>query len=432
MPIRLLDTETHSRLRATVAMVSLDQAVAELVENAIDAGADKVRMGIHLDDGYIQVCDNGKGIDPADAPLLGTRYALPRPHLSILCTNLASNLRKLQLPAQFRQLTRFQTVTGVKSKTITEAHTSTPLWAVRLIASCSAHPTRYHQYVYINQYYAPLRPACRGAIKFNQVLDLAQCQRLMSQLARAKAQDRLKSAFESIFARYDRAFDDECDEVDLSTGNLLVDRGFFRNWDAHQFGDCSDDAHSDSDSADALATSPGHWPPLVAAHSSYSTTTPTRSIITPTPNKRPWLTPTCPPDELVQGLHTLLSTTPTKPFVANPSVLASDPPFLQQLPRTPKARQRRTVPSTIAAIRYRADEVAEDELLDSDLSCALTNIIAATRSRLKLGSAQWLFDFPAAGQGRAQTWIKRHQAYLSIGRKLYRQTTTYCTSNWLQ
>ncbi|KAJ1972100.1 DNA mismatch repair protein, partial [Dimargaris verticillata] len=76
MAIRLLDAETHSRLRATVAVVSLDQAVAELVENAIDAGADKIKVGIRIDDGYIQVCDNGKGIASADAPLLGTRYAL--------------------------------------------------------------------------------------------------------------------------------------------------------------------------------------------------------------------------------------------------------------------------------------------------------------------------------------------------------------------
>ncbi|KAJ1973085.1 hypothetical protein H4R34_005196 [Dimargaris verticillata] len=210
--------------------------------------------------------------------------------------------------------------------------------------------------------------------------------------ARAEAQGRLKSAFESIFARYSRVFDDECDEVDLSTGSLLVDRGFFRNWAVHQFGDSSDDTHSNSDTAEAPATSPGNGTSLAKAYPSYSMTTttistPTRPNTVPELTKRPWLTSACPSDELAQGLQTLLSTTPTRSFVAKSSALASGSPSLQWLARTPKPRQQRTMPKTVATVRYRADNIAEDDLLDSDLSSALTQIITATRSRLKLDTS---------------------------------------------
>ncbi|KAJ1658712.1 hypothetical protein IWQ61_002097 [Dispira simplex] len=54
--------------------------------------------------------------------------------------------------------------------------------------------------------------------------------------ARAEAQRRLQAKFEDIFQRYGQAFDDQCDEIDLSTGELVVDRGFLQNMDIVTFG----------------------------------------------------------------------------------------------------------------------------------------------------------------------------------------------------
>src|SRR5690348_12595063 len=54
---------------------------------------------------------------------------------------------------------------------------------------------------------------------------------------RAESQQRLKSAFTSIFERYGRDFSGESNEIDLLTGRIVLDCGFLRRKRSVDFGD---------------------------------------------------------------------------------------------------------------------------------------------------------------------------------------------------
>ena len=45
---------------------------------------------------------------------------------------------------------------------------------------------------------------------------------------RKQSQDRLKHAWDDICHRYGQSFGEESDEVDLVTGNIVIDKGFVR------------------------------------------------------------------------------------------------------------------------------------------------------------------------------------------------------------
>ncbi|KAJ3213890.1 hypothetical protein HDU67_002344 [Dinochytrium kinnereticum] len=59
---------------------------------------------------------------------------------------------------------------------------------------------------------------------------------------RLQSRHRLKTAWESLFERYGRSFDDETDEIDIETGKVVVDRGFFRGTPSRRFGMLAEDS----------------------------------------------------------------------------------------------------------------------------------------------------------------------------------------------
>ncbi|KAJ1549187.1 hypothetical protein HK405_008311 [Cladochytrium tenue] len=56
---------------------------------------------------------------------------------------------------------------------------------------------------------------------------------------RLEAREKLKSAWERIFEKYGRDFDDEADEIDVATCKIVVDRGHLRSTNTREFGDFS-------------------------------------------------------------------------------------------------------------------------------------------------------------------------------------------------
>ena len=74
--VRLLDTNTANQIAAGEGVEKPASVVKELVENALDAGADKIEVTIFAGGTeYIRVTDNGCGMSEADAKMAVLRHA---------------------------------------------------------------------------------------------------------------------------------------------------------------------------------------------------------------------------------------------------------------------------------------------------------------------------------------------------------------------
>lgn len=74
--VRLLDTNTANQIAAGEVVEKPASVVKELVENALDAGADKIEVKIFAGGTeYIRVTDNGCGMSEADAKMAVLRHA---------------------------------------------------------------------------------------------------------------------------------------------------------------------------------------------------------------------------------------------------------------------------------------------------------------------------------------------------------------------
>lgn len=71
-----LTRPVSNRLRSSVVIPSLPQALNELVQNSLDAGSSKIECWIDLTQGHesIRVQDNGHGIDENSMEKVGERY----------------------------------------------------------------------------------------------------------------------------------------------------------------------------------------------------------------------------------------------------------------------------------------------------------------------------------------------------------------------
>lgn len=77
--LQSLDVPTRSKLRSTQILASLPQIISELVQNALDAGASQIDIGINVEEWSCWVRDDGSGIQKEDLGALaggfeGGRY----------------------------------------------------------------------------------------------------------------------------------------------------------------------------------------------------------------------------------------------------------------------------------------------------------------------------------------------------------------------
>lgn len=70
--MNILPSETRALLRSTVILTSLPQIVSELCQNALDAGARHVDVGVDFDDWSCWVRDDGSGISAQDLNHIGS------------------------------------------------------------------------------------------------------------------------------------------------------------------------------------------------------------------------------------------------------------------------------------------------------------------------------------------------------------------------
>ena len=68
--LNLLPQTTQSKLRSTQIIVSLPQLVSELVQNALDANAGQVDVGVDCEDWSCWIKDDGKGMTEQDLAAL--------------------------------------------------------------------------------------------------------------------------------------------------------------------------------------------------------------------------------------------------------------------------------------------------------------------------------------------------------------------------
>jgi DNA mismatch repair ATPase MutL len=76
-----LSAATVAALRSAVVVTDVAAAAVELVQNALDAGATAVRVGVHVGGGDLRldVSDDGTGIPDADADAVGRHHHTSKP-----------------------------------------------------------------------------------------------------------------------------------------------------------------------------------------------------------------------------------------------------------------------------------------------------------------------------------------------------------------
>lgn len=73
--IQKLPEEVISQLRSSFVIQSLPACLVELVQNALDARATSIEIGVGLDSWQCSVTDNGCGIEYSSLRRVGTRYS---------------------------------------------------------------------------------------------------------------------------------------------------------------------------------------------------------------------------------------------------------------------------------------------------------------------------------------------------------------------
>ena len=69
-----LPPSVTARLRSTLTITTLTQAVSELVQNSLDANPRHIKIQVNFLRNSCVVEDDGCGISPEDVPLIGKRY----------------------------------------------------------------------------------------------------------------------------------------------------------------------------------------------------------------------------------------------------------------------------------------------------------------------------------------------------------------------
>lgn len=73
MTLRLLKADLQAKLRSDVAVCSISHAVQELVDNAIDAKANRIGIRVDFQLHRFSVVDDGTGIEKEDLEKIGQR-----------------------------------------------------------------------------------------------------------------------------------------------------------------------------------------------------------------------------------------------------------------------------------------------------------------------------------------------------------------------
>jgi DNA mismatch repair protein MLH3 len=69
--IELLPSNTRSKLRSTQILTSLPQIISELLQNALDADAHQIEVGVDCEEWNCWVRDDGFGISKESLSILG-------------------------------------------------------------------------------------------------------------------------------------------------------------------------------------------------------------------------------------------------------------------------------------------------------------------------------------------------------------------------
>jgi hypothetical protein len=83
--LQTLSEPVRTRLRSTQILTSLPQVVSELVQNALDASASHIDIGVDCQEWECWVKDDGRGISRSSLGVLSKSYEAGRYSMSLLC-----------------------------------------------------------------------------------------------------------------------------------------------------------------------------------------------------------------------------------------------------------------------------------------------------------------------------------------------------------